>query len=191
MFIYNVCSQNRLTHCHGRMARGGYELPKGSHGPAMPYPSTPCGRAARGSPQGGSPLVVFYLFGYATPHTPMLSVPPGGRNSEVASGAILVSSLSTPSPAEEDGNIQTEDQLLSVDNGSVEGATVNEVATLLKQKAQHQVAVTLLFLKGEDVTGPAATARSLTTSIRRNPSDLSFKSLDQNAYRWMALLGTH
>jgi hypothetical protein len=29
----------------GRMARGGHGLPKVSLGPAMPYPSTPCGRA--------------------------------------------------------------------------------------------------------------------------------------------------
>jgi hypothetical protein len=29
---------------HGRMARGSHGLPKVSLGPAMPYPSTPCGR---------------------------------------------------------------------------------------------------------------------------------------------------
>jgi hypothetical protein len=32
---------------HGRMARGGHGLPKVSPGPAMPYPSTPCGRVTR------------------------------------------------------------------------------------------------------------------------------------------------
>jgi hypothetical protein len=30
---------------HGRIARGGHGLPKVSPGPAMAYPSTPCGRA--------------------------------------------------------------------------------------------------------------------------------------------------
>jgi hypothetical protein len=33
------------TMAHGRMARGGLGLPKDSSGPAMPYPSMPCGRA--------------------------------------------------------------------------------------------------------------------------------------------------
>jgi hypothetical protein len=32
-----------LTNYHGHMARGGHALPKVSFGPAMPYPSTPCG----------------------------------------------------------------------------------------------------------------------------------------------------
>jgi hypothetical protein len=30
---------------HGRMARRGHGLPKVSPGPALPYPSSPCGRA--------------------------------------------------------------------------------------------------------------------------------------------------
>jgi hypothetical protein len=33
------------TNIHGRMARGGHELPKVSLGPTMPDPSTPCGQA--------------------------------------------------------------------------------------------------------------------------------------------------
>jgi hypothetical protein len=35
----------RFVSRHGRMARGGLELPKVSAGPAMPYSSTPCRRA--------------------------------------------------------------------------------------------------------------------------------------------------
>jgi hypothetical protein len=31
--------------CHGRRSMGGHGLPKVSTGPAMPYPSPPCGRA--------------------------------------------------------------------------------------------------------------------------------------------------
>jgi hypothetical protein len=33
---------------HGRMERGGHGLPKISRGPAMPYPSTPCGQTTPG-----------------------------------------------------------------------------------------------------------------------------------------------
>jgi hypothetical protein len=33
------------TYFQGRMARGGHGLLKVSQGPAMPYPSIPCGRA--------------------------------------------------------------------------------------------------------------------------------------------------
>jgi hypothetical protein len=36
-------TMNSIHHRH--MARGGHELPKGSLGPFMPYPSKPCGRA--------------------------------------------------------------------------------------------------------------------------------------------------
>jgi hypothetical protein len=35
----------RLPPLHGRMGRGGHGLPKVLPGPAMPDPSTPCGRA--------------------------------------------------------------------------------------------------------------------------------------------------
>jgi hypothetical protein len=36
----------------GRRAWGGHGLPKVSPGPAMPYPSTPCGRATLKQPYG-------------------------------------------------------------------------------------------------------------------------------------------
>jgi hypothetical protein len=45
---------------HGRMARGGHGLPKVSVGPAMPYPSMPCGQATPEMSlrlfQGGPPI---------------------------------------------------------------------------------------------------------------------------------------
>jgi hypothetical protein len=45
---------------HGRMARGGHELPKVSPGPAIPYPSTHCSRVILETPygcfMGGPPL---------------------------------------------------------------------------------------------------------------------------------------
>jgi hypothetical protein len=60
------------------MARGGHGLPKVSHGPAMPNPSTPFGRATPEialrsvsgvtHPQGGQPAAVFYPFGHPTPY---------------------------------------------------------------------------------------------------------------------------
>jgi hypothetical protein len=49
------------------MARGGLGLPKVSPGPAMPYPSMPCGRV---TPEkalwlaGGPPVANFYPFGH-------------------------------------------------------------------------------------------------------------------------------
>jgi hypothetical protein len=46
---------------HGRMGRGGHRLPKVSHMPVMPDPSTPCGRA---TPE----TAVFYPFGHPTPY---------------------------------------------------------------------------------------------------------------------------
>jgi hypothetical protein len=60
---------------HGRMARGGRGLPKVSCGPAMPYPSMPCGQAIPETAisgvarqQGRWPASVFYLFGHPTPY---------------------------------------------------------------------------------------------------------------------------
>jgi hypothetical protein len=75
-----------ITSIDGRMARGGHGLPKVSPGSAMPYPSTPAGRATPktalgpmavsgvASPQGGRPAGVFYPFSHPTP-TPMTSLP--------------------------------------------------------------------------------------------------------------------
>jgi hypothetical protein len=37
-------ASSEIMKSHGRMARGGHELPKVSLGPAMPYISTPCRR---------------------------------------------------------------------------------------------------------------------------------------------------
>jgi hypothetical protein len=63
---------------HGRMARDGHGLPKVLLGPAMPDPSTPCGRATPvtalttisgvACPQGSRPAAVFYAFGHHTPY---------------------------------------------------------------------------------------------------------------------------
>jgi hypothetical protein len=53
----------------GSMARGGHGLPKFSTGPAMPYPSTPCGRATLETKwQNERPAGVFYPFGHPTPY---------------------------------------------------------------------------------------------------------------------------
>jgi hypothetical protein len=56
-----------LKYRHGRMARGGHGLPKVSLGPAMPYPSTPCGWPTYRA--GGLRLTSdFYPFGHPTPY---------------------------------------------------------------------------------------------------------------------------
>jgi hypothetical protein len=62
------------------MEWGIYGLPKGSPGPAMPKPSTPCGGATpetalwpfQGWParRGGLPAAAFYPLGYPTPYGP-------------------------------------------------------------------------------------------------------------------------
>jgi hypothetical protein len=80
----------RTAHQLGRLARGGYGLPKVATRTAMPYSLTPCEQATpetvsgMGCPQGGQPAVIFYPFGnprmYAFAHqglTPMLWVKTG------------------------------------------------------------------------------------------------------------------
>jgi hypothetical protein len=53
-----------------RWARSGRGLPKGSHGPAMPYTSKPTEKAASGvvRSQGWRPAAVIYPLGHPTPY---------------------------------------------------------------------------------------------------------------------------
>jgi hypothetical protein len=59
---------------YGCMARGGHGHPKISPGPAMPYPSMPCGRTTsetalqRGLPVGRWPAAFFYPSGHPGPY---------------------------------------------------------------------------------------------------------------------------
>jgi hypothetical protein len=43
---FSMAAQTPLTVHHGHMARGGHRIPIALPRPTMPYPSTPCGRAA-------------------------------------------------------------------------------------------------------------------------------------------------
>jgi hypothetical protein len=45
LFWVGLASSAESGFRHGRMARGGHELHKVLPGSALPYPSTPCGRA--------------------------------------------------------------------------------------------------------------------------------------------------
>jgi hypothetical protein len=55
------CRRFPLRRKHGRMARGAHGLPKVSLGPAMPDPSTPCGRATRETGERRSAVFYPYL----------------------------------------------------------------------------------------------------------------------------------
>jgi hypothetical protein len=72
--------RSRPAACRGqpRISRGGHELPEVSLGPAMPYPSMPCGWPPLKRPYGclgrgrlqreGGPAAVFYPLGHPTPY---------------------------------------------------------------------------------------------------------------------------
>jgi hypothetical protein len=49
-----IFSRRRKRRLHGCMARGGHGIPKVLPGPALPYPSTPCG--------GATPEMALWLF---------------------------------------------------------------------------------------------------------------------------------
>jgi hypothetical protein len=84
VFLVNLKSKFALRRAlsHKPTAKGGHGLPGVSPGPAIPYPSTPCGWttpeialyyiviAVSGvaHPQGGQPAAVFYPFGHPTPY---------------------------------------------------------------------------------------------------------------------------
>jgi hypothetical protein len=60
-----------MVNLHGRMAKGGHELPKVLSGPAMPNPSTPCERATpfKGCPTCRVPACgCLPPFGHPTPY---------------------------------------------------------------------------------------------------------------------------
>jgi hypothetical protein len=90
---------------YGRVARGGYGLPKVSPGPAMFYPSTPCRRATPERPlwQGGWPAAVFYTFEYPTPYAYerdlKVTVPVPSQNEAFSWASVPAASTRTRVPA--------------------------------------------------------------------------------------------